>query len=109
MTKIIRVSGCHDCPHMAFAYNEHGDFDYEYCNKGRKVNDKSFRIDEYSDKKTLPDNCPLEDDKHRLERGRYMELIMAIETKVESESRQETALRYIKEMEYGHKAMMAPE
>ena len=51
MTKIIRVTGCHDCP---------------YC-RAKHICDKMHEGVLYSKKvvnKTLPDNCPLEDDKY---------------------------------------------
>ncbi len=53
---------------------------------------KPLCIDGFIKTKTLPDNCPLEEDK-------YYELLYAVETKYPNESRHETALRYIKEAE----------
>lgn len=49
--KIIRVSGCHDCPHYSLAS--------ELCNLlwGTDILNATIK-----DNKTFPDNCPLEEE-----------------------------------------------
>lgn len=79
--RIIRVSGCHDCPYRAWTIKSI----VYHCDKL-----KSDVVTNTWD--TLPDNCPLEEDK-------YYELLYAVGTKYPNESRHETALRYIKEAE----------
>jgi len=47
LLKIIRVSGCHGCPEYI-----------GYC-----CNKTDVDVHKYADKKELPDNCPLEDER----------------------------------------------
>ena len=56
MTKIIRVSGCHECQYCV-VLNKEAFSNYTYCNKG-----ESFDNVESYENKTLPGNCPLEDE-----------------------------------------------
>jgi len=54
MGKIIRVSGCHDCDKAQWFRDEQ-----EY-----QCHLLSEDVTEYYRGKTLPDDCPLEDDKY---------------------------------------------
>ena len=54
VNRIIKVSGCHECP------NKHYGMDSINCSKVI-LNEKDYiNIDRYVKDKTLPDNCPLE-------------------------------------------------
>ncbi len=57
MVKIIRVSGCHDCPYCRFDGEAKGAIDCYYCYWAT-----STKVDSYMKKATLPDNCPLEEE-----------------------------------------------
>lgn len=53
--RIIRVSGCYDCPHCKFDGEvKTGDCYYCYW-------ETSVKVDSYMRKATFPDNCPLEE------------------------------------------------
>ncbi len=65
--KIIKVSGCHDCDGYAKQQIARISGDtYWICSntkaKTTKWSKLPFYIDEYIKAKTLPDNCPLEED-----------------------------------------------
>ena len=54
VNRIIKVSGCHECP------NKHYGMDSINCSKVI-LNEKDYiNIDRYVKDKSLPDNCPLE-------------------------------------------------
>ncbi len=60
--KIIKVNGCHDCvpDYTKYTYNH-----VRFCaHPDRKMDsyDDSILIQSHIDTKTLPDNCPLEDE-----------------------------------------------
>ena len=60
MMKIIRVSGCYDCPYCRFD-SEVKAGDCYYC-----YYETSMKVDSYMKKATMPDNCPLEkEDKYK--------------------------------------------
>ena len=82
MTKIIKVTGCHDCD----PYKNYG----TYCGK-----DRAISIHYHVFHKTLPDNCPLKEGNE----AKYNELLLAVGQKYPNESRHETALRYIRQAE----------
>ena len=56
--RIIRVNGCHECPHLDFLYDQWKEFKSMNCKVCAKNN--KFKIDSYVDNKTFPDNWPLE-------------------------------------------------
>ncbi len=92
--RIIRVSGCHDCPpdNKLMVLDE-----YLGCKKIAIGERGGFylNIEKYMESKTLPDNCPLEEGNE----AKYQELLYHVGQKFPDESRHETALRYIKEAE----------
>lgn len=74
MNKIIKVSGCHECPYhertfgktQALPHNGIATPNTRTCGKdqhSRKELEKRTNIIMYVSTKTLPDNCPLEDEK----------------------------------------------
>ena len=57
--KIIRVTGCHACPYARQQMERYSDIDQYYiCFKTGLINT------EYYNTKTLPDNCPLEEEQN---------------------------------------------
>ena len=58
MSKIIRVTGCHDCPYCSeLVFDDGIKLYYRSCKKSDMINPTGC-----FQNKTLPDNCPLEDE-----------------------------------------------
>jgi len=58
MTKIIKVTGCHDCPYSTYAGSLQGVIEY-ICTQV-----KDFEVTAYYNNKDVPINCPLDDEVH---------------------------------------------